>query len=80
MDRFLEVVDFLCVYDIADNRRDLRACAEIIKSCSELDMPLSEIQNEQFLGLFINQNESDKARAPLRRDTTKGLKQFQYKF
>ncbi|XP_061390080.1 uncharacterized protein LOC133325309 [Musca vetustissima] len=61
-------------------RRDLRACAEIIKSCSELDMPLSETQNEQFLGLFINQNESDKTKPTLRKDTPKAFKQFQYKF
>ncbi|XP_017483045.1 PREDICTED: uncharacterized protein LOC108371934 [Rhagoletis zephyria] len=60
-------------------RGDLRACAEIIKSCSELDMPLSEVQNEQFLSLFLNQpaalgsrnNESYQS---------KPVKEYQYKF
>ncbi|XP_073823506.1 uncharacterized protein [Musca autumnalis] len=63
------------------NRRDLRACAEIIKSCSELDMPLSEVQNEQFLSLFINQNEGGgKSKMPSRKHAPKPAKQFQYKF
>lgn len=38
-------------------RKDLRACAEIVKSCSELEMPLNEVQNEQFLSLFLYQSD-----------------------
>ncbi|KAH8372712.1 hypothetical protein KR009_003430 [Drosophila setifemur] len=59
-------------------RKDLRACAEIVKSCSELEMPLNELQNEQFLSLFLDQSEpldsggaASKYKAP---------KSFQYKF
>lgn len=53
-------------------RNDLRACAEVVKSCNALDMPLNEIQNEQFLSLFLNQ--------PATAATRKPIKEFQYKF
>ncbi|KAH8391158.1 hypothetical protein KR215_007963 [Drosophila sulfurigaster] len=39
------------------DRKDLRACAEIVKSCSELEMPLKEEQNEQFLSLFLDSSD-----------------------
>ncbi|KAH8290369.1 hypothetical protein KR054_002337 [Drosophila jambulina] len=63
-------------------RKDLRACAEIVKSCSELEMPLNELQNEQFLSLFLDQSD------PLDSSGTgggavskyKAPKSFQYKF
>ncbi|EDV35503.1 uncharacterized protein Dana_GF12446 [Drosophila ananassae] len=62
-------------------RKDLRACAEIVKSCSELEMPLNELQNEQFLSLFLDQSD------PLESNGTSGAiskykapKSFQYKF
>ncbi|XP_023294809.2 uncharacterized protein LOC111677843 [Lucilia cuprina] len=66
------------------NRKDLRACAEIIKSCSELEMPLNEVQNEQFLSLFLNQNDDNKdfGNGPVVRNKSaqKPQKEFQYKF
>ncbi|XP_013118871.2 uncharacterized protein LOC106095956 [Stomoxys calcitrans] len=63
------------------NRKDLRACAEIIKSCSELVMPLSETQNEQFLSLFIKQNDSAQELPAVRKATPKrSYREFQYKF
>ncbi|KAM8713063.1 hypothetical protein ACLKA7_013388 [Drosophila subpalustris] len=60
-------------------RKDLRACAEIVKSCSELEMPLSELQNEQFLSLFLDRNdpfETINASAAIKYKP----KSFQYKF
>ncbi|KAH8372327.1 hypothetical protein KR093_011044 [Drosophila rubida] len=42
------------LFDYHYNRKDLRACAEIVKSCSELEMPLKTEQNEQFLSLFLD--------------------------
>lgn len=60
-------------------RSDLRACAEIIKSCSELGMPLSEVQNEQFLSLFLNQPATTAARN-VGGHQSKPIKEFQYKF
>lgn len=67
---------------IADLRKDLRACAEIVKSCSELEMPLNELQNEQFLSLFLDQSEPyDTAAAGNRTTGNKyKTKSFQYKF
>lgn len=58
------------------HRKDLRACAEIIKSCSELDMPLNETQNEQFLSLFLNQSAAPKTY----NKPSVGGNEFQYKF
>ncbi|XP_017125386.1 uncharacterized protein LOC108144786 [Drosophila elegans] len=59
-------------------RKDLRACAEIVKSCSELEMPLNELQNEQFLSLFLDQSEPlDSSGAASK---YKAPKSFQYKF
>uniref|UniRef100_A0A1A9ZVJ9 Uncharacterized protein n=1 Tax=Glossina pallidipes TaxID=7398 RepID=A0A1A9ZVJ9_GLOPL len=62
------------------HHKDLRACAEIVKSCNELNMPLNETQNEQFLYLFLNQENNEGF--PQRTYTThrKSLKKFQYKF
>lgn len=65
---------------LADNRKDLRACAEIIKSCSELEMPLNEIQNEQFLSLFLNQNDDKNTANVVRKPAQKTQTEFQYKF
>ncbi|XP_075167454.1 uncharacterized protein LOC142239556 [Haematobia irritans] len=63
------------------NRKDLRACAEIIKSCSELVMPLSETQNEQFLSLFIRENETNQDLPAFRKSSQRpSYKEFQYKF
>uniref|UniRef100_A0A1A9W2H9 Uncharacterized protein n=1 Tax=Glossina brevipalpis TaxID=37001 RepID=A0A1A9W2H9_9MUSC len=56
--------------------KDLRACAEIVKSCNELNMPLNETQNEQFLNLFLNQDNTEKTCTTYR----KPIKKFQYKF
>ncbi|XP_037955465.1 uncharacterized protein LOC119685295 [Teleopsis dalmanni] len=63
-------------------RKDLRACAEIVKSCSELEMPLSELQNEQFLTLFLSQTESpcENVSKSIPSNLQKPYKQFQYKF
>ncbi|XP_065369221.1 uncharacterized protein LOC135961620 [Calliphora vicina] len=63
------------------NRKDLRACAEIIKSCSELEMPLNEVQNEQFLSLFLNENDNKDSGPVVRsKPAQKSQKEFQYKF
>ncbi|EDW47589.1 uncharacterized protein LOC6608862 [Drosophila sechellia] len=59
-------------------RKDLRACAEIVKSCSELEMPLNELQNEQFLSLFLDQ--SDPVDSSGMASKYKAPKSFQYKF
>ncbi|XP_016983889.1 uncharacterized protein LOC108047962 [Drosophila rhopaloa] len=59
-------------------RKDLRACAEIVKSCSELEMPLNELQNEQFLSLFLDQ--SDPVDSSGAGSKYKAPKSFQYKF
>ncbi|XP_016947657.1 uncharacterized protein LOC108022953 [Drosophila biarmipes] len=59
-------------------RKDLRACAEIVKSCSELEMPLNELQNEQFLSLFLDQ--SDPLDSSGVASKYKAPKSFQYKF
>ncbi|XP_068146479.1 uncharacterized protein [Drosophila tropicalis] len=59
-------------------RKDLRACAEIVKSCSELEMPLNELQNEQFLSLFLDQSEPFETAAGSAANRTP--KSFQYKF
>ncbi|XP_039481185.1 uncharacterized protein LOC120445107 [Drosophila santomea] len=59
-------------------RKDLRACAEIVKSCSELEMPLNELQNEQFLSLFLDQ--SDPVESSGMASKYKAPKSFQYKF
>ncbi|XP_037715737.1 uncharacterized protein LOC119550842 [Drosophila subpulchrella] len=59
-------------------RKDLRACAEIVKSCSELEMPLNELQNEQFLSLFLDQ--SDPLDSSGMASKYKAPKSFQYKF
>ncbi|XP_017069355.1 uncharacterized protein LOC108106649 [Drosophila eugracilis] len=59
-------------------RKDLRACAEIVKSCSELEMPLNELQNEQFLSLFLDQ--SDPMESSGVASKYKAPKPFQYKF
>ncbi|XP_017865972.1 PREDICTED: uncharacterized protein LOC108615760 [Drosophila arizonae] len=62
-------------------RKDLRACAEIVKSCSELEMPLNELQNEQFLSLFLDQSEPFDTAAGSRTTGNKyKTKSFQYKF
>ncbi|TDG44955.1 hypothetical protein AWZ03_008636 [Drosophila navojoa] len=62
-------------------RKDLRACAEIVKSCSELEMPLNELQNEQFLSLFLDQSEPFDSAANTRTTGSKyKTKSFQYKF
>ncbi|XP_030387770.1 uncharacterized protein LOC115634277 [Scaptodrosophila lebanonensis] len=62
-------------------RKDLRACAEIVKSCSELEMPLSELQNEQFLSLFLDQSDPFEATSvDSSTKTYKSPKSFQYKF
>ncbi|XP_017147830.1 uncharacterized protein LOC108159234 [Drosophila miranda] len=62
-------------------RKDLRACAEIVKSCSELEMPLNELQNEQFLSLFLDQSDPiDKANGTTGAAKYKTPKSFQYKF
>lgn len=62
------------------HRKDLRACAEIIKSCSELEMPLNEVQNEQFLSLFLNQNDNKDSGPVMRKPAQKSQNEFQYKF
>ncbi|KAM7342024.1 uncharacterized protein ACRADG_009588 [Cochliomyia hominivorax] len=62
------------------NRKDLRACAEIIKSCSELEMPLNEVQNEQFLSLFLNQSDNKDCVPIQNRKPAQQQKEFQYKF
>ncbi|XP_055919839.1 uncharacterized protein LOC129951623 [Eupeodes corollae] len=59
------------------HRNDLRACAEIIKSCSELEMPLNETQNEQFLSLFLNQSAAPKINNTKQ---SSAANKFQYKF
>ncbi|XP_017836113.1 uncharacterized protein LOC108595398 [Drosophila busckii] len=63
-------------------RKDLRACAEIVKSCSELDMPLNELQNEQFLSLFLDQTDPLEPTAGTGNNNTSQYKtkSFQYKF
>lgn len=62
-------------------RKDLRACAEIVKSCSELEMPLNELQNEQFLSLFLDQSDPlDSSGAAGAASKYKAPKSFQYKF
>ncbi|KAH8374119.1 hypothetical protein KR200_007835 [Drosophila serrata] len=62
-------------------RKDLRACAEIVKSCSELEMPLNELQNEQFLSLFLDQSDPlDSSGAGGAVSKYKAPKSFQYKF
>ncbi|KAH8284544.1 hypothetical protein KR018_004026 [Drosophila ironensis] len=63
---------------VVDLRKDLRACAEIVKSCSELEMPLNEVQNEQFLSLFLDQSEPLDASGAASK--YKAPKSFQYKF
>lgn len=79
----LSLIQILFFINFTDNRKDLRACAEIIKSCSELEMPLNEVQNEQFLSLFLNQNDSsnvnDSNSGPITRKPAQH-KEFQYKF
>lgn len=42
-------------------RKDLRACAEIVNSCKELEMPLNEEQHKQFLDLFVIPSDSYEA-------------------
>ncbi|EDW58704.1 uncharacterized protein [Drosophila virilis] len=61
-------------------RKDLRACAEIVKSCSELEMPLNELQNEQFLSLFLDQSDPFETAAGNRSAAKYKTKSFQYKF
>ncbi|XP_067630241.1 uncharacterized protein [Eurosta solidaginis] len=61
-------------------RSDLSACAEIIKSCSELDMPLSATQNEQFLSLFLNKPRTAIARNIGMHQPKLPITEFQYKF
>ncbi|XP_064540699.1 uncharacterized protein LOC135430083 [Drosophila montana] len=61
-------------------RKDLRACAEIVKSCSELEMPLNELQNEQFLSLFLDQSDPFETTAGNRSAAKYKTKSFQYKF
>jgi len=65
-------------HSLLDMRKDLRACAEIVKSCSELEMPLNELQNEQFLSLFLDQ--SDPLDSSGVASKYKAPKSFQYKF
>jgi len=60
-------------------RKDLRACAEIVKSCSELDMPLCERQNEQFLTLFLNQSDP-KQQQQQQSQSQQPIKHFKYHF
>ncbi|BFG03963.1 uncharacterized protein DMAD_03064 [Drosophila madeirensis] len=61
-------------------RKDLRACAEIVKSCSELEMPLNELQNEQFLSLFLDQSDPIETAHGATAAKYKTPKSFQYKF
>ncbi|XP_033254425.1 uncharacterized protein LOC117193824 [Drosophila miranda] len=62
-------------------RKDLRAFAEIVKSCSELEMPLNEMQNKQFISLFLDQSDPiDKANGTTGAAKYKTPKSFQYKF
>ncbi|KAL9918623.1 uncharacterized protein ACN427_000862 [Glossina fuscipes fuscipes] len=62
------------------HHKDLRACAEIVKSCNELSMPLNETQNEQFLYLFLNQENNGGISQSTGTTHRKSLKKFQYKF
>ncbi|KAH8297238.1 hypothetical protein KR044_007884 [Drosophila immigrans] len=69
------------------NRKDLRACAEIVKSCSELEMPLKEEQNEQFLSLFLDSSDPFEAGSKVNKSSSNAIgankykpKSFQYKF
>lgn len=42
------------LFDYHYYRRDLRACNEIVKTCSELNLPLTNFQNEKLLNLLLS--------------------------
>ncbi|KAL5278963.1 hypothetical protein ACFFRR_003533 [Megaselia abdita] len=60
------------LFDYQYLRHDLRACAEIVRSCKELDITLTADQNEKFLALFLNQ--------PVMKPKKPRPHKFEYKF
>lgn len=76
--RFKGKISILNFLSLSDWRHDLKACSEVMNTCLQLQMPISNVQNQKLLNLLLKNKPTPHSNEVKPRKATRSRFEFEF--